>query len=91
MVGIGTLLALAVTATGWPAGAASTCCGNRWFLRFAVVAGPLAVVALEAGWVATEVGRQPWTVFGVLRTTDAAAGNAGLWWSFTGVASSTPA
>jgi cytochrome bd ubiquinol oxidase subunit I len=43
------------------------------------------VVALECGWVATEVGRQPWTVWQVLRTTDAASTNPGLWWSYAGV------
>jgi cytochrome d ubiquinol oxidase subunit I len=43
------------------------------------------MVALELGWVATEVGRQPWTVWQVLRTTDAASMNSGLWWSYTGV------
>ena len=56
--------------------------GNRWFLRAAVLAGPLAVAALELGWTATEVGRQPWIVYGVLRTADAASGHAGLWWLF---------
>ena len=50
-----------------------------------VAAGPLAVVALEAGWVATEVGRQPWTVWQVLRTTDAASPNSWLWLSYADV------
>ncbi|WP_246298441.1 cytochrome ubiquinol oxidase subunit I [Nocardioides panaciterrulae] len=86
MIGIGTLLALAVTVYWLARWRGHDLRENRWFLRFAVVAGPLAVLALESGWVATEVGRQPWTVFGVLRTVDAASGNAGLWWSFTGVA-----
>ncbi len=53
---------------------------NRWFLRFCVVAGPLAVIALEAGWIATEVGRQPWIVQGIMRTPEAAGENPGLWW-----------
>jgi cytochrome d ubiquinol oxidase subunit I len=43
---------------------------GTWFLRTLVVAGPLAFVALEAGWVVTEVGRQPWIVDQVARTTD---------------------
>jgi cytochrome bd ubiquinol oxidase subunit I len=59
--------------------------GNRWFLRFVVLAGPLAVLALECGWTTTEVGRQPWTVWRVLRTTDAATMNSGLWWTYGGV------
>lgn len=52
---------------------------RRWFLRVAAVCGPLAVVALEAGWVATEVGRQPWVVYDVLRTADAAGENPWVW------------
>jgi cytochrome d ubiquinol oxidase subunit I len=38
-----------------------------------------AVLALESGWVTTEVGRQPWTVYGVLRTEDAVNTAPGLW------------
>jgi cytochrome bd ubiquinol oxidase subunit I len=85
MVGIGTLLALVVLIYWVLRWRNRDLLANRWFLRFAVVAGPLAVVALECGWVATEVGRQPWTVWQVLRTTDAASTNAGLWWSYAGV------
>ncbi len=44
---------------------------SRWFLRFAVLSGPAAIVALEAGWVTTEVGRQPWIVWQVMRVRDA--------------------
>ncbi|MDI6624419.1 MAG: cytochrome ubiquinol oxidase subunit I [Brevundimonas sp.] len=44
---------------------------NRWFLRFAVAMGPAGFVAVIAGWIVTEVGRQPWVVQGVLRTADA--------------------
>lgn len=42
----------------------------RWFQRFVVCMGPSGLIALLAGWVTTEVGRQPWTVYGVLRTED---------------------
>lgn len=44
---------------------------SRWFWRAAVVAGPAAAVALLAGWTVTEVGRQPWIVYEVMRTADA--------------------
>jgi len=44
---------------------------SRWFFRLAGWAGVGSVLALEAGWVTTEVGRQPWVVYGVLRTADA--------------------
>jgi cytochrome d ubiquinol oxidase subunit I len=35
---------------------------------------------MEAGWIATEVGRQPWIVYGLMRTPAAAGENSGLWW-----------
>jgi cytochrome d ubiquinol oxidase subunit I len=49
-----------------------------WFLRLATLAGIGSVVALEAGWVVTEVGRQPWVVYGQLRTADAVNPAPGL-------------
>ncbi|MEO8449197.1 MAG: cytochrome ubiquinol oxidase subunit I [Gemmatimonadota bacterium] len=42
----------------------------RWFLTALMVAGPLGFIALEAGWIVTEVGRQPWIIYGVMRTAD---------------------
>ena len=51
---------------------------SRWFLRMCGGAGVLAVVALEAGWTVTKVGRQPWIVYGVLRTKDAVSTAPGL-------------
>jgi cytochrome d ubiquinol oxidase subunit I len=50
-----------------------------WFLRACAVAGVGAVVALECGWIVTEVGRQPWTVYKLLRTDDAVTGASGIW------------
>jgi cytochrome bd ubiquinol oxidase subunit I len=52
--------------------------GTVWFARLLVAAGPLSVVALIAGWVTTEVGRQPWVVYEVMRTTDAVTGADGI-------------
>ncbi|SMF33559.1 cytochrome bd-I ubiquinol oxidase subunit 1 apoprotein [Tistlia consotensis] len=46
---------------------------SRWFLWLALLASPLGLVAVLAGWVTTEVGRQPWVVYGQLRTADALA------------------
>ena len=51
---------------------------SKWFLRAAVAAGPAAVLALECGWVVTEVGRQPWIVYHVMRTRDAVSDASGL-------------
>ena len=86
MVGIGLLLATAVLLYWLFRWRGRDLLANRWFLRFAVLAGPLAVLALEAGWVATEVGRQPWVVYGVMRTADAAGDNPWLWWLLGGTA-----
>jgi cytochrome bd ubiquinol oxidase subunit I len=46
--------------------------GHRLFWLLAVIAGPATVVAMECGWIVTEVGRQPWVVYGYLLTADAA-------------------
>ena len=45
--------------------------GARWFYAAVAAAGPLSVVALVAGWMVTEVGRQPWVVYRVMTTTQA--------------------
>jgi cytochrome d ubiquinol oxidase subunit I len=49
-----------------------------WFYRLLVVAGPASVVALIAGWVTTEVGRQPWVVYEVMRTEQAVTAAHGI-------------
>src|SRR5216117_797682 len=51
---------------------------NRWLLRGLVAAGPLGFLAIETGWVVTEVGRQPWIIYGVMRTGDAVTPMPGL-------------
>jgi cytochrome bd ubiquinol oxidase subunit I len=78
MVGIGTLLALlgAVFVGTWLRRRRLP--KSRWFYRALVLAGPLSVVALIAGWVTTEVGRQPWVVYGFMRTSEAVTGADGI-------------
>jgi cytochrome d ubiquinol oxidase subunit I len=44
---------------------------NKWLLRVLVAAGPLGFIAIEAGWLVTELGRQPWIIYGVMRTEEA--------------------
>jgi cytochrome d ubiquinol oxidase subunit I len=56
-----------------------------WFLRAVAVSGVAAVVALECGWIVTEVGRQPWVVYNVMRTEDAVTGASGVWVTFGAV------
>jgi cytochrome bd ubiquinol oxidase subunit I len=58
---------------------------SRWFLRATAVSGVAAVVALECGWIVTEVGRQPWIVYNVMRTEDAVTQASGVWVTFAAV------
>ena len=55
---------------------------TKWFLRAAALAGVATVVALECGWIVTEVGRQPWIVNGYMRTSQAVTPAQGIWWVF---------
>jgi cytochrome d ubiquinol oxidase subunit I len=78
MVGIGTvlvLLAVVFLVVRWRRGRLPN---SRRFYQAVVIAGPLAYIALVAGWVTTEVGRQPWVVYGVMRTQDAVTGATGI-------------
>jgi cytochrome d ubiquinol oxidase subunit I len=56
---------------------------TRWFLRAVAISGIAAVVALECGWIVTEVGRQPWIVQGIMRTREAVTGASGVWVTFS--------
>lgn len=55
---------------------------RRWWLWSTVALGPAGLIAMEAGWVVTEVGRQPWTIYNVMRTSEAATPVTGLWLPF---------
>jgi cytochrome d ubiquinol oxidase subunit I len=57
---------------------------SRWFLRASAVAGLVSIVSLECGWIVTEVGRQPWTVRGLLLTRDAVTTSGNVWAFFAG-------
>jgi cytochrome bd ubiquinol oxidase subunit I len=52
---------------------------TKWFLRAVAVSGVASIVALECGWIVTEVGRQPWIVYEVMRTKDAVTQASGVW------------
>jgi cytochrome bd ubiquinol oxidase subunit I len=58
---------------------------SPWFLRAVAVSGAAAVVALETGWIATEVGRQPWIVYEIQRTEEAVSTAPGLRYGFYAV------
>jgi cytochrome d ubiquinol oxidase subunit I len=56
---------------------------TKWFLRAVVLAGALTLMTLEAGWIVTEVGRQPWIVYEQMRTSEAVTGASGIWVTFS--------
>jgi cytochrome bd ubiquinol oxidase subunit I len=78
MVGIGTLLAMIGAVFLLVRVRRKRLPESTWFYRALVIAGPLSVVALICGWVTTEVGRQPWVVYDVMRTSEAVTGAGGI-------------
>jgi cytochrome bd ubiquinol oxidase subunit I len=78
MVGIGTLLAFLGLVYLYVRFRRRRLPRSRWFYRAVVLAGPLSLVALIAGWITTEVGRQPWIVYRVMRTSEAVTGADGI-------------
>lgn len=55
---------------------------RKWLLRLFVAATPMGFIAVEAGWTVTEVGRQPWIIQGIMRTSDAVTPMPGILYSF---------
>ena len=78
MVGLGSYLALVSLCVTWLALRKKDLVERRWLLKALVVAAPMGFVATEAGWVVTEVGRQPWIIQGIMRTADAVTPMPGL-------------
>ncbi|HET8592895.1 MAG TPA: cytochrome ubiquinol oxidase subunit I, partial [Solirubrobacterales bacterium] len=78
MVGIGTLLALLGLWFLWSRWRRGGLPRTRWFYRAVISAGPLSLVALISGWIVTEVGRQPWIVYELMRVEDAVTGAEGI-------------
>jgi cytochrome d ubiquinol oxidase subunit I len=78
MVGIGTMLMLVAAFFLYVWLRHRRLPDSKWFYRGLIGAGPLAFVALIAGWVAAEVGRQPWVVYRVMTTDEAVTGAGGI-------------
>ena len=81
MVALGTVMALvSVWALWhwWRGRSIDAVADNRYVLRALALIAPMGFLAIEAGWTVTEVGRQPWIVYGVLRTADAVTPMPGL-------------
>ena len=82
MIGAGTLMVLIAVWFAWRWRAARR--GgpdpfSKRMLQATIAAGALSLIALESGWITTEVGRQPWIVYGVMRVEDAVTSNGGIW------------
>ncbi len=82
MVGCGTVLFLLSAAGGLLCWRCRRLPDLEWFLWALVICGPLGFVAIEAGWVVTEVGRQPWIIYEVMRTEQAVTSMPGIAVSF---------
>jgi cytochrome bd ubiquinol oxidase subunit I len=82
MVALGTAMAVVSLWAVWTAWRHRTLVGQRHLLAAIAAVAPFGFVATEAGWVVTEVGRQPWVVQGVIRTADAVTPMPGLWIPF---------
>jgi cytochrome d ubiquinol oxidase subunit I len=88
MVALGAYMAVVALWAGWVTwrkgkreegkGKGSALAQHRWLLRALVVASPMGFLATEAGWMTTELGRQPWVIYGVMRTRDAVTPMPGL-------------
>lgn len=77
MVGLGVLM-IALGVWGFYLRCRNRLYHSRAFLRFALWMGPTGIIAILAGWYTTEIGRQPWTVYGVMRTADAVSTHSAL-------------
>lgn len=78
MVALGTYLALVAVWVAWLAWRRRDLAHQRWLMRAIALATPMGFIAVEAGWMVTELGRQPWVIYGVLRTRDAVTPMPGL-------------
>jgi cytochrome bd ubiquinol oxidase subunit I len=82
MVGLGSLLVLISVLYFIALAKKRSWLHKKWLLRLFVLAIPLGYIAIEAGWTVTEVGRQPWIIYGIMRTKDAVTPMPGIVYSF---------
>src|SRR6185295_5748949 len=78
MVGLGTLMAVIALWGAFLWWRKRSLPDGKWFLRSLVTAAPAGMLAIEAGWTVTEVGRQPWIIYGIMRTSAAVTPMPGL-------------
>lgn len=78
MVGAGVVMMLMALWAGVRAWRRRSLPDGKWFLRAVTITAPLGFIAIETGWIVTEVGRQPWIIYGVMRTAEAVTPMPGL-------------
>lgn len=78
MVASGMIMLALIAWAGWLWWRKRRLPSGKWFLRALVIAGPLGFLAIETGWIVTEVGRQPWIIYRVMRTAEAVTPIPGL-------------
>ncbi|MEP7064582.1 MAG: cytochrome ubiquinol oxidase subunit I [Gemmatimonadota bacterium] len=78
MVGLGSLMALVSAVVLFMFWRKRDIIKERWVMIAVVLCAPMGFLCIEAGWVVTEVGRQPWVIYGILRTADAVTPMPGL-------------
>ncbi len=78
MVALGSYLALVSVVALWLMWRRRDLTRHRWLLRALVLAAPMGFICTEAGWIVTEVGRQPWIIYGLMRTEAAVTPMPGL-------------
>jgi cytochrome d ubiquinol oxidase subunit I len=83
MVGTGSLMLAVAAWVAWSWWRTRRLPDNKWLLRALVGCSPLGFIAVETGWFVTELGRQPWIIYGVMRTKDAVTPMPGLVVPFT--------
>ena len=79
MVGCGMVMATMALWSGWRIFRTGQIEQDRKLLYGLIATAPLGLIAIEAGWVVTEVGRQPWIIYHVMRTSEAVTPMPGLW------------
>ncbi|MBO9594279.1 MAG: cytochrome ubiquinol oxidase subunit I [Niabella sp.] len=82
MVGLGMLMLLIAVFYFFTLWRKRSWLEKRWLLKLFTIAIPVGFIAVEAGWTVTEVGRQPWIIYGIMRTRDAVTPMPGIVYSF---------
>ncbi len=82
MVGLGSLMMLIGFLYAFFSWRKSEMMNKKWWLMLLAASTPIGFIALEAGWTVTEVGRQPWIIYGIMKTKDALTPMPGVQYSF---------